>query len=61
MKVVVARAALLLGAVLTMSLGSPPASAQDHCGAIAISQSTGRLGWSYDFANRQEAENAAKR
>jgi serine/threonine-protein kinase len=61
LKVVAARVALLLGAVLALPLGTSPASAQDHCGAIAISQSTGRLGWSYDFANRTEAENAAKR
>ncbi|KAB2845696.1 MAG: DUF4189 domain-containing protein [Hyphomicrobiaceae bacterium] len=38
-----------------------PAMAQNHCGAIAISQSTGRLGWSYDFRTRGEAENAALR
>ena len=51
-----ALAVFILGA-----MGVAPSLAQDKCGAIAVSQSTGRLGWSYDFNNRGEAEQAALR
>lgn len=54
---VVFRALLVLLAFGAM--GVTPSIAQDKCGAIAVSQSTGRLGWSYDFNNRAEAERAA--
>jgi serine/threonine-protein kinase len=56
-----ARAAALVAVFALGSLEASPVQAQNNCGAIAISQSTGRLGWSYDFRSRGEAENAALR
>ena len=36
-----------------------PAAAQDNHGAIAFSQRTGAVGWSYDFPTRAAAEQRA--
>lgn len=55
----VIRTALAL--IILGAFGMTPSLAQEKCGAIAVSQSTGRLGWSYDFNSRGEAEQAALR
>lgn len=53
----------VLGAVAFLALAAAthvgPAFAQDHHGAIAFSQQTGAVGWSYDFSSRAAAENRA--
>ncbi len=46
--------------VLILSVaGVQPADARDMHGAIAFSQTTGAIGWSYDFSTRGGAENRA--
>ena len=51
-----------LGAVLAFAValvaGTLPAAAE-KCGAIAFAQSTGSLGWSFNFNTRGEAETSA--
>jgi len=54
------RILVIAGAVIgALAMQAAPATARDYYGAIAYSNSTGALGWSYDYGSRGEAEDAA--
>ena len=48
-----------LAPALLVSLALSPAAAADNYGAIAFSQDSGKVGWSYDYRSRSEAEERA--
>src|ERR1700721_2328378 len=57
---VMKRILMIAGAVIgALAMQAAPATARDYYGAIAYSNSTGALGWSYDYGSRGEAEDAA--
>lgn len=53
------RNSIVLCALLVAGVLVPGAALADNYGAIAYSQSTGSMGWSYDYASRRQAEDVA--
>jgi hypothetical protein len=47
---------IALAALATAIFAAQPALAEDHFGAIAFSNSSGALGWSYEYGSRGRAE-----
>ncbi|MEV6065867.1 DUF4189 domain-containing protein [Nocardia sp. NPDC052001] len=61
MKKIVSGAAVMVAAAgsLLVSLAAPAGAYTDNFGAIALSPSTGRIGYSYDYPDRAAAQGGA--